>query len=82
MDSGDFDEEIAALADSGQQLINAILEGQTIGRVKALIDTGAPVWYQSEDEGMSTLHAAAYTEREDIVEMLITEGAVWNAGIF
>jgi type IV protein arginine methyltransferase len=75
------DLDVDALDKLGQCLIQAILDGETLDRIKVLIDTGAPVWYQAEDDGMSSLHAAAYSERKDLVDLLITEGAVWNAGV-
>lgn len=76
------EQDIDVLVELGQQLIHAILEGESLEQIKRLTDVGAPVWYQTEDEGISSLHAAAYTEREDIVELLIAGGAVWNAGEF
>jgi protein arginine N-methyltransferase 2 len=74
------DDEVDVLTELGQQLIYAILEKGTLGEIHELIDAGSPVWYQTEDEGMSPLHAAAYGEREDVVELLIAQGALWNAG--
>jgi protein arginine N-methyltransferase 2 len=73
------DPEIVALIELGATLINAILEKEPISNVRDLIDAGAPLWYQNE-EGTSVLHAAAYVENEQLVKLLIEEGAVWNAG--
>ncbi|KAJ8587466.1 hypothetical protein M405DRAFT_741742 [Rhizopogon salebrosus TDB-379] len=72
------DPEIVALIELGATLINAILEKEPISNVRDLIDAGAPLWYQNE-EGTSVLHAAAYVENEQLVKLLIEEGAVWNA---
>ena len=47
--------------------------------LKALIKTGAPLWFQ-DSQGVSALHAAAYMEREDVVTSLLEAGAIWNAG--
>jgi len=62
----------------GTTLINAILEKEPISNVRELIDAGAPLWYQNE-EGTSVLHAAVYGENEQLVRLLIEEGAIWNA---
>lgn len=72
------DPEIIALTELGTTLIQAILEKEPISNVQDLIDAGAPLWYQ-DDEGTSALHAAAYVENEQLVKLLIEEGAVWNA---
>ncbi|KAG2364901.1 hypothetical protein BDR07DRAFT_1278717 [Suillus spraguei] len=72
------DPEIIALTELGTTLIQAILEKEPISNMQDLIDAGAPVWYQ-DDEGTSALHAAAYVENEQLVKLLIEEGAVWNA---
>lgn len=65
----------------GEQLVTAILQNASTGTIKSLIDAGAPVWYQSEAEGTSPLHAAAYTRNLELVQYLIEKGAVWNAGL-
>lgn len=75
----DDDPEIIALTELGTTLIQAILEKEPIANVQDLIDAGAPLWYQ-DDEGTSALHAAAYVENEQLVKLLIEEGAIWNAG--
>ncbi|KAG2750251.1 hypothetical protein P692DRAFT_20952825 [Suillus brevipes Sb2] len=74
----DDDPEIIALTELGTTLIQAILEKEPIANVQDLIDAGAPLWYQ-DDEGTSALHAAAYVENEQLVKLLIEEGAIWNA---
>lgn len=76
----DVEEEIEVVTALGSKLIWAILEHEPLENIKALIDSGAPLWYQDEAEGMSPLHAAAYGQNEDLVKLLIDEGAVWNAG--
>ena len=80
MISDDIDDpEIVMLTELGTTLINAILEKEPISNVRDLIDAGAPLWYQDE-EGTSVLHAAVCVENEQLVKLLIEEGAVWNAG--
>jgi type IV protein arginine methyltransferase len=76
----DMDEELEIVTALGSKLINAILEAEPLENIEALVDSGAPLWYQDEAEGISPLHAAAYGENEEIVRLLIDEGAVWNAG--
>jgi ankyrin repeat protein len=75
------EQEIDALSQLGQQLIDSILGGAALKTIQDLIDDGAPLWYQNEEEGLSPLHAAVYTEREDVVKLLINAGAPWNAGM-
>lgn len=79
-----IDEDIEGLTVLGLSLINAILDHQPLQNIKALIDAGAPLWYQDEVEGTSPLHAAAYAGDEDgeLVKLLIDKGAIWNAGKF
>lgn len=72
--------EIDALTEMGEQLINAILERRPIKVINELVQSGAPLWYQNV-EGTSALHAAAYTENEEVAHMLIDEGSPWNAGM-
>src|SRR5882762_3525770 len=76
----DMDEELEIVTALGSKLINAILEAEPLENIEALVNSGAPLWYQDEAEGISPLHAAAYRENEEIVRLLIDEGAVWNAG--
>jgi type IV protein arginine methyltransferase len=76
----DLDDEIDTLANLGLSLIYAILEGEDMQYVQRLLDAGAPVWYQDEVEGISALHAAAYTENKELIDLLIDQGALWNAG--
>lgn len=71
--------DVDALAEIGQDLIDRIFGGASAGEVDALVEKGAPLWYQAED-GTSALHAAAYREDAALVRLLIEKGAVWNAG--
>lgn len=72
-------EEINTLTELGTTLIQAILEKEPLDNVRDLIDAGAPLWFQ-DNEGTSPLHAAAYVGNEQLVKLLLDEGAVWNAG--
>jgi len=71
-------EEIATQL--GEELIDSILRNDPTPIIKSLVETGAPVWYQNEAEGISSLHAAAYSRNLELVEYLIEKGAIWNAG--
>ena len=73
------DEDIEALSMLGGYLIFSILHRRPLLKILTLIDAGAPLWYQ-DDEGTSPLHAAAYTEDEELIRILIEKGAIWNAG--
>ncbi|KAF7361845.1 hypothetical protein MVEN_00529000 [Mycena venus] len=73
------DVELDALTDLGEQLINSILAEEPLDTVKKLIESGAPLWYQNDSEGISSLHAAAYVQNQELVKLLIEGGAVWNA---
>ncbi|KAH7888753.1 hypothetical protein F5I97DRAFT_2004780 [Phlebopus sp. FC_14] len=66
------------LTELGTTLIQAILEKEPILNIQDLIDAGAPLWFQ-DNEGISPLHAAAYVGNDELVRLLIEEGAVWNA---
>ena len=63
----------------GGYLVFSILHRRPRPKILALIDAGAPLWYQDE-EGTSPLHAAAYVEDKELVRILIEKGAIWNAG--
>ncbi|KAF8633399.1 hypothetical protein AX17_004570 [Amanita inopinata Kibby_2008] len=67
-----------ALTLLGEHLIHSILTGQSFEEIKNIIDSGAPVWYQNENESISPLHAAAYVQDPTLVGYLIEQGAVWN----
>lgn len=71
---------IDALTLLGEHLINSILAGEPLPTIMNIIDTGAPLWYQNEMEGVTCLHAAAYVQNTQLVEILIEKGAIWNAG--
>ncbi|EDQ99484.1 arginine methyl transferase [Laccaria bicolor S238N-H82] len=72
-------DQVDAATVLGEHLINAILENASVETVKDILKSGAPVWYQNEEEGVSPLHAAAYVQNEELVAILIERGAVWNA---
>ncbi|KAG6832595.1 hypothetical protein H0H92_014431 [Tricholoma furcatifolium] len=74
-----MDTEVQALSGLGETLIASILADETIENLQALIEAGAPLWYQNEAEGMSPLHAAAYMQNPELVKLLIDHGAIWNA---
>lgn len=76
----DVDIDQAAI-ELGENLIDQILSNATTEMILAALDSGAPVWYQNQLEGISTLHAAASMQNLDLVHLLIEKGAVWNAGM-
>jgi len=77
----EMDIDIDAVASKlGEELIEQILSNQPLEVIKAFLDGGSPIWYQNDNEGMSPLHAAAYVQNEELVKLLIEQGAVWNAG--
>ncbi|KAF8161132.1 arginine methyl transferase [Crassisporium funariophilum] len=63
----------------GENLINAILDGKSVEVISDLLASGSPIWYQNASEGTSPLHAAAYTQNVELVQLLIEKGAIWNA---
>jgi protein arginine N-methyltransferase 2 len=75
----EVDEDVEALSILGEHLINTILADEPIEAIKSIIDNGAPLWFQNEEEGISPLHAAAYRQNPDLVRFLIEQGAIWNA---
>ncbi|KAF9501545.1 arginine methyl transferase [Pleurotus eryngii] len=72
-------EDVEVLTDLGQLLIDAILQDEPLEKIDSLIDAGAPLWYQTEDEGLSALHAAVHKEDFDLAKILLGKGAIWNA---
>ncbi len=80
MDDSEASEDIKVLTDLGQLLIDAILQDEPLEKINSLIDAGAPLWYQTDDEGLSALHAAVHKEDYDLAKMLLAKGAIWNAG--
>lgn len=76
-----MDEDIdAAVTRFGEELISRIFENESLEIISGLLDSGSPVWYQNEDEGISPLHAAAFVQNPELVKLLIEKGAIWNAG--
>jgi len=65
----------------GEDLIEKILNHEPTEVISAILKNGAPVWYQNATEGISSLHAAAFTQNVDLVNLLLENGAVWNAGL-
>ncbi|KDQ57520.1 hypothetical protein JAAARDRAFT_129926 [Jaapia argillacea MUCL 33604] len=73
-----IDHDVETIVDLGAALIDAIFDRRPLPEIEAMVDGGAPLWFQDED-GTSCLHAAAYVEDAEFVKYLIAEGAVWNA---
>jgi len=80
----DYDEANIEYIDSlselellGETLIAAVLDRKSCSEIETIINAGAPTWYQDSD-GWSALHAAANIEDENIIELLLKEGAPWN----
>ena len=63
---------------AGTRLLDAIQARQT-PQTLALLNQGAPIWFQDEETGWSALHFAAHYEDVELVELLIERGAIWNA---
>ena len=47
--------------------------------ISALLERGAPAWYQDTALGWSCLHYAAERREPDLLKLLLQGGAVWNA---
>lgn len=47
--------------------------------IKAILDRGAPAWFQDTELGWSALHYAAERREPAILRALLVRGAVWNA---
>ena len=77
MDESDTEAMVTRL---GEELISRILENESVEKISELLDSGSPVWYQNEIEGISPLHAAVFVQNTELVKLLIEKGAVWNAG--
>ncbi|KAJ7901889.1 arginine methyl transferase [Mycena olivaceomarginata] len=73
------DLELDAITVLGEHLINSILAEEPLDTIKQIIESGAPLWYQNDLEGISCLHAAVYMQNQELVKLLIEAGAVWNA---
>ncbi|TFK25698.1 arginine methyl transferase [Coprinopsis marcescibilis] len=90
----DDDDEDSAATVFGEHLVYTILypsssettddnttddRKSSLDAIKEILDNGAPVWYQNQEEGTSPLHAAAYTKNPELAKILLERGAVWNA---
>lgn len=70
------------LPDEALQLAHALLAASSEGSaadVAALLDRGAPAWYQDDALGWSCLHYAAERREPALLRRLLKGGAVWNA---
>lgn len=74
------DREIEALSNLGERLIDSIIADEPMEIIIKMINSDAPLWYQNDAEGMSSLHAAAYQQDTELARLLIERGAIWNAG--
>jgi hypothetical protein len=75
MDGVELPEELTNLA-------LALLEASRtaeIETIKALLEKGAPAWYQDTALGWSCLHYAAERRDPELLRVLLQGGAVWNA---
>ncbi|KAJ3928247.1 MAG: arginine methyl transferase [Lentinula lateritia] len=79
MERSESEETVHIFTQLGEYLIESILRGESIDAIKHIVQEGAPLWYQTESEGMSALHAAAYMQNTELVQYLIDEGAIWNS---
>ncbi|GAW05193.1 arginine methyl transferase [Lentinula edodes] len=79
MERSESEETVHIFTQLGEYLIDSILRGESIDAIKLIVQEGAPLWYQTESEGMSALHAAAYMQNTELVQYLIDEGAIWNS---
>lgn len=50
-----------------------------LSTIQALLDKGAPAWYQDNELGWSSLHYAAERRDPELLSALLAGGAVWNA---
>lgn len=66
----------------GQRLVSLFRDGEPRETIKAYLKNtpNLPLWVQDEDTGWSALHFAAEREDDDLLELLIASGAVWNLG--
>nr|GAT56337.1 predicted protein [Mycena chlorophos] len=79
VDAASSDDELDELTTAGEVLIEKILAEEPLEDIQRLIADDAPLWYQNQMEGISCLHAAAYTQNFSLAKLLIENGAVWNA---
>ncbi|BEJ13436.1 hypothetical protein CspHIS471_0306100 [Cutaneotrichosporon sp. HIS471] len=74
--------DVVAFPPEAQALAHALLaaaQSSPIADVKALLDRGAPAWYQDDVLGWSALHYAAERREPALLRTLLRGGAVWNA---
>ena len=50
-----------------------------IETIKAILEKGAPAWYQDQALGWSCLHYGAERRDPELLRVLLSGGAVWNA---
>jgi ankyrin repeat protein len=50
-----------------------------IETIKAILGKGAPAWYQDQALGWSCLHYGAERRDPELLRVLLSGGAVWNA---
>ncbi|ODN89667.1 arginine N-methyltransferase 2 [Cryptococcus wingfieldii CBS 7118] len=67
-----------ALVELGIRLIQAA-KNAPLSTISALLEQGAPAWYQDENLGWSPLHYAAERREPKALDVLLKGGAVWNA---
>ena len=63
-------------------LANSLLKASqtsSLSDIQNLLNQGAPTWYQDPQLGWSCLHYAAERRETDILKLLLSEGAIWNA---
>jgi protein arginine N-methyltransferase 2 len=75
VEGGELPEELTHLA-LGLLEASRTADNATI---KALLDKGAPAWYQDTALGWSCLHYAAERRDPELLRLLLQGGAVWNA---
>ncbi|WVQ82592.1 arginine N-methyltransferase 2 [Cryptococcus sp. DSM 104549] len=75
MDSAHLDPQILTLAH------RLLIASQTApaSALSALLEQGAPAWFQDDDLGWSCLHYAAERRESELLRVLLAGGAVWNA---
>jgi protein arginine N-methyltransferase 2 len=74
-ESGDLPEELVHLA---LGLLEASRSADK-STISALLEKGAPAWYQDTALGWSCLHYAAERRQPELLKLLLQGGAVWNA---
>jgi protein arginine N-methyltransferase 2 len=77
MATDDIQQAEMEIVDAGTRLLDAI-QARDTPQTLALLQQGAPIWYQEEETGWSALHFAAHYEDVALVELLIDRGAIWN----